>query len=53
MKMEMGIVDEATKATRIGNNSITTTITATIAMINSFRKFSTLSPTTLLWSVMR
>ena len=53
MKMVIGIVEAATSATLIGSRSITTAITATIAMTSSRRKFFTLSSTTWLWSVMR
>ncbi len=53
VNMVMGMVDAATNATRIGSRSITTRTTATIAMTISCRKLMTLSPTTLLWSVMR
>ena len=53
MKILIGMVEAATKATRIGSRSITTMTTATMAMTSSWRKLSTLSFTTLLWSVIR
>ena len=46
------MVDAATRATRIGKNSIITITTAAMAMRSSRRKFTTLSFTTLVWSVM-
>ena len=38
IKIDIGMEDAATPATRKGNNIIVTSITATIAIINSFRK---------------
>lgn len=53
MNIVMGMVEAATSAVRIGSSSITTTTTATMAIINSLRKVVTLAETTSLWSVMR
>ncbi len=51
MKMVIGMVDEAIDATRIGSSSITTIITAIMAMRSSSKKLVTLSLTTFGWSV--
>ena len=48
----MGIVLAETNATRMGRSSMTTPTTAAMAMSSSLRKSTTLSLTTLLWSVM-
>ena len=53
IKIVIGMVEAATKATRKGNSNITTMMTATMAITNSFKKLMTLSSTTLLWSVIR
>ena len=50
--MLIGMVLAATKATRTGISSNTTTTTAMMAMRSSLRKLTTESLTTWLWSVM-